>query len=138
MSPITRRAFGIGAVFGCNRDFHTITGGKNHSLMHARLLAQVGKSVGQTGLIEGHLFAHLYWGGLVIQARKEEPHRAELSSPAWAIQVRADPHTTAMVINAARRPRHPALARRKIVTSNSTQVISDNVTRLSPIRDVPD
>ena len=76
------RAFGIGAVFSCNRDFHTITGGKNDSLMHARLLAQLGKSVGETGLIKGHLFAHLYWGGLVIQARKEEPHRAELSSPA--------------------------------------------------------
>ena len=104
----------VGAVLGGDGDLDAVAGGEDQGFGDALARFQIGQRGGERFLAEGETFAHLYGRRLVAHAGDQELHCFSSKAPsrACAAQVRAEKPTSATVMMAAFRPRHPAATRR--------------------------
>ena len=108
----------VGAVLGGDGDLDAVAGGEDQGFGDALAPLQIGQRGGERFFAERQPFAHLDGRRLVAHAGDEELHGFSSKAPsrACAAQVRAEKPTSATVMMAAFRPRHPAATRRNTST----------------------
>ncbi len=104
----------IRTVIGGHGDLHPVAGGKNHRFADAFAGLQILQRGRQRLFAKGKAFSHRNGCRLVTHAGDQQLHFINmLPSRACAAQVSAEKPSTATVMMAALRPRHPALVRKK-------------------------
>src|SRR6185437_10439981 len=103
----------IAGIIGGYRDLHAIACGENHGFGYALAGSQVGQSGRKRIFPERESLPHLNGCGFVTHAGDQELHCFNMAPRcACAGQTSAESPSTASVIMAALRPRHPAVVRR--------------------------
>src|SRR5689334_9305094 len=105
----------VRGVFRGDRDLDAVAGGEDHRFGHAVARLQIVQSRAEGLFAECQALPDLDRRRLVADAGDQELHWRTSNPPrrACATHVRAENPSTATVISAALRPRHPAVVRRK-------------------------